>query len=283
MARGRMQELRNMGQNEIAKAIFSLIFNLIFACYNGILGILQPSALLVVSALYYLLLGGMRLTLVLRKQRSHRHTDRQALAATGILLMVLSAVFHLIVFISIQQNTATAYGTIPMIAMATFTFVKITMAAVQARRFRHHPNGTVRALHAVRYAEVAVSLLTMQQSMLVSFGEGGTPAIGLNAFTGAGVCCFILLLGVFTFMRRKGEETMAKSKLVQAGKKVEKAVTGTYQKIENGVVSGYKAVENAVVGTYQKIEDKFVDQYLTRDGETVEEAKARLKKQTEEK
>ena len=31
--------------------------------------------------------------------------------------------------------------------------------------------------------------------------------------------------------------------------------------------------------TFTKIEDKFVDAYLTKDGETVEEAKARLKKE----
>ncbi|MBR6668506.1 MAG: hypothetical protein IKL25_09130 [Clostridia bacterium] len=59
---------------------------------------------------------------------------------------------------------------------------------------------------------------------------------------------------------------MAKSKLVKAN-----------QKIAQTVVEGYKKVEDAVVGGYRKIEDKFVDQFLTRDGETVEEAKARLK------
>ena len=47
--------------------------------------------------------------------------------------------------------------------------------------------------------------------------------------------------------------------------------------MEDAVVGGYKKVEDAVVGGYRKIEDKFVDQFLTRDGETVEEAKARLK------
>lgn len=48
---------------------------------------------------------------------------------------------------------------------------------------------------------------------------------------------------------------MAKSKIVKG-----------LQKIEKGVVKGYK-----------KIEDKFVAEYLTRDGESVEEAKKRLK------
>ena len=33
------------------------------------------------------------------------------------------------------------------------------------------------------------------------------------------------------------------------------------------------------MGGYTKIEDAFVDRYLTRDGETVQEAKERLRKQ----
>jgi hypothetical protein len=59
---------------------------------------------------------------------------------------------------------------------------------------------------------------------------------------------------------------MAKSKLVRANKKVAEKVTGTFEKIED-----------AVVGGYAKIEDAFVDRYLTKDGETVEGAKKRLR------
>ncbi|MBQ7034751.1 MAG: hypothetical protein IJN34_03340 [Clostridia bacterium] len=61
---------------------------------------------------------------------------------------------------------------------------------------------------------------------------------------------------------------MAKSKIVQANEKIADAVTGGYKKIEKGVVEGYT-----------KIEDKFVDAYLTKEGETIEEAKERLKKE----
>ena len=43
--------------------------------------------------------------------------------------------------------------------------------------------------------------------------------------------------------------------------------------ISASLVQMYKGV----VSGYTKIEDKFVEQYLTRDGETVEEAKKRLK------
>lgn len=61
---------------------------------------------------------------------------------------------------------------------------------------------------------------------------------------------------------------MAKSKLVKVS-----------EDIADNVVSGFDKVRDAVVGGYTKIEDQFVGRYLTRDGETVEEAKKRLKQE----
>ena len=69
---------------------------------------------------------------------------------------------------------------------------------------------------------------------------------------------------------------MAKSKLVRANEKIAEAVVGGYKKIEDGVVGGYKKIEDGVVEGFTKITDKFVDQFLTREGESVEEAKARI-------
>lgn len=60
---------------------------------------------------------------------------------------------------------------------------------------------------------------------------------------------------------------MAKSKLIKANEQIAETVVGTYTKIEQ-----------AVTGGYEKIEDAFVDRYLTREGETVAQAKERLKK-----
>lgn len=69
---------------------------------------------------------------------------------------------------------------------------------------------------------------------------------------------------------------MAKSKLVKANKKIEESVVVGYKKIEEGVVSGYKKIENGAVGGFNKIADKFVDNFLTKEGESVEEARKRL-------
>ena len=49
------------------------------------------------------------------------------------------------------------------------------------------------------------------------------------------------------------------------------------KKIEETVVNSYKKVEDTVVGGYKKVEDKFVEKFLRKDGETIEEAKERVK------
>jgi len=43
-----------------------------------------------------------------------------------------------------------------------------------------------------------------------------------------------------------------------------------------------KKIEDTVVDGYKKIEDKFVDKFLRKDGETIEQAKERVKKEQQE-
>ena len=69
---------------------------------------------------------------------------------------------------------------------------------------------------------------------------------------------------------------MAESKLVRAEEKIADKVVGGYMAVEKSVVGGYRKVEETVVGGYRKIEDAFINRYLTREGESVEDARARL-------
>lgn len=59
-------------------------------------------------------------------------------------------------------------------------------------------------------------------------------------------------------------------------------IADTNDKIAEKVVGGYKKIENAFTGGYKKVEDKFVDKFLRKDGETAEEAKARIEREQAE-
>ena len=75
--------------------------------------------------------------------------------------------------------------------------------------------------------------------------------------------------------------------LVEAAKEIIEEATPIYKKIEDGVVTGYKKIEDSVVGGYKKIEtgvvegfgkitDACVKTLFAKEGESVEDAKARL-------
>ena len=56
------------------------------------------------------------------------------------------------------------------------------------------------------------------------------------------------------------------------------AAKEAYTAIEEGVTGAYKAVEKGAVDAYHKVEDTMVDKLFRKEGETVEEAKERLRK-----
>ena len=62
-----------------------------------------------------------------------------------------------------------------------------------------------------------------------------------------------------------------------------KGTVGGYKKIENGVVSGYKKIEEGAVSGFNKVNDKCVEKLFAKEGESVEDAKKRLRGETDEK
>ena len=59
---------------------------------------------------------------------------------------------------------------------------------------------------------------------------------------------------------------------------IEDGVVGAYKTVEKGAVDAYKAVEKGTVDAYYKVEDTIVDKLFRREGETVEQAKDRLRR-----
>ncbi len=66
------------------------------------------------------------------------------------------------------------------------------------------------------------------------------------------------------------------SKIADTNEKIKDGVVEGYKKIEQGVVGGYKKIEEGVVEGFGKVSDKAVEILFAKQGETVEEAKARL-------
>lgn len=248
--------------------IISLSINLAFALYNSVIGFISHSWWFIILGAYFFVLSITRFALLKIKKRSNDDLNLEVFARkfTGIMLIILSLTLAGMVVLSIVKDRGLKYHEIVMITIALYSFVKITLAIINLVAAKKDDSPVTKALRNISLCDAAVSIFALQRSMLVSFGEMTHENIRLfNILTGSTVCILVFILGLNLLGGRR--INMAKSKIVKANEKIAEAVTGSYKKLENAVVKGYT-----------KIEDKFVDQYLTRDGETVEEAKKRLKK-----
>lgn len=255
------------GLNLVKSPYTSLAFNVAYALGNCIIGFLSPSWWFITVGAYYTVLAITRFSVlqVRRKASGNYDTELFARRITGILLVVLSFCIVGVNILSAIKDRGTAFHKIVMITIATYTFTKITVSIIGMVKAKRSASPALKTLRNISLADACVSVYTMQRSMLVSFpGMEAAEIVLLNIFTGTAVWIAVLLLGINLIGGKYTD--MAKSKIGKANEKIAQAVTAGYKKIEQGVVGGYT-----------KLEDKFVDAYLTKDGETVEEAKARLK------
>ena len=211
-----------------------------------------------------------------RKASENYNTELFAKRITGVMLILLSFCLIGISVLSAIKERGTKLNEIVMITIATYSFTKITLAIVGIIKSNRIPSPIIKTLRNISFADAVVSIYTLQRSMLVSFpGMDSDEIIVFNILTGTATWIIVLILGINLIGGKYID--MAKSKIVKANQKIAEVVTDGYKKIEKGVTDGFKKIENGVIEGYTKIEDKFVDTYLTKDGETVEEAKKRLK------
>ena len=260
--------------NLTSLTLLSLAFNLTYAVYNAVLGFISHSWWFVTLSVYYAVLGVMRFAVLQIKRKSE--TEIFAKKFTGFCFLFLSVCLVGTVILSVTDNRGTKHNEIVMITIALYTFTKVVLGIINLVKSKKYSSPAFKTLRNISFADALVSVFSLQRSMLVTFeGMSEGEIVLFNILTGSGVCLMVFVLGINLIGGKRIE--MAKSKIVNATEKIADGVVGSYKKIEQGVVDGYKKIEQGVVEGYTKIEDRFVDRYLTREGETVEEAKERLK------
>ena len=252
----------------IKLTLLTLFINLAYAVYNTAIGFVTHSWWFITLSAYYIILSVMRFAVVLsdRSKSKEKVSSLFIMRFTGIFFIFLSVTLAGTAYLSIYNEESVKYHEILMITIALYSFTKITLAVINLVKSRKDNSPIVKTLRNISFADAIVSIFSLQRSMLVAFEGLTVSEIQLfNALTGTAVYIAVFILGINLIGGKK--VNMAKSKIVKANEKIAETVVG-----------GYKKIENAVVDGYTKIEDRFIDKYLTQDGETVEEAKERLKK-----
>ena len=180
-------------------AFFSLLFNIVFATYHVIYGVITHSWWLITVGVYYAILSIVRFV-VLKTKKQKRFVTRFA----GAMLMLLSLPLAGTVILSVVRDRGNVMHEIVMIAMATYYFTKITFAVINLVKSRKSTSAKLVALRNISLSNACVSIFALQRSMLVSFGNMSEIHICIfNAALGSAVCVIIFLLGLNLVKNKK--------------------------------------------------------------------------------
>jgi len=260
----------------VQSARLSLAMNLAYSFYTAVFGIMGRSWWFVTLAAYYIILSVMRFAILMSAKKADSDTGTFIMRFTGRMLIFLSITMAGTAYLAVSGDRGTKHHEIAMITIALYSFTKLSLAIINLVKARKTSLPILKSLRNISLADAAASLFSLQRSMLVTFEGMGADDIQLmNILTGTAVYVLVFLLGMNLIGGRI--TVMAKTKLAAAGEKIADSVTDGYKKIESGTVNGYKKIESCVVESYTKVEDRFIEQFLAHDGETLEDAKARLK------
>ena len=177
----------------------SLSFNIAFAGYHLITGLVTSSWWLLTLGSYYLVLSIVRFV-VLRSKTKERFVTK----FTGWMLILLSIPLSGTVILSVVRDRGLKLHMIVMIAMAVYAFTKITLATIKLIKACRSTSATLITLRNISFADAFVSIFALQRSMLVSF-EGMTEVeiVIMNATLGSAVCVIVFLLGMNLLRSKK--------------------------------------------------------------------------------
>ncbi|MDE7070445.1 MAG: hypothetical protein K2O86_00540 [Clostridia bacterium] len=203
--------LNNYGVRTVIFATVSFVISIAYGVYNLTLSVTQISIWYGVLAGYYILLAIMRGGVVFhhRKKRKAQKIGKvienekvkqiKKYRICGILLVIMTFALSIAVMEMISEHKTFEHAGLMIYVSATYTFYKVTVAIINIVKAKKQSDMTVQAIRNINMADAIVSILTLQTSMIHSFGadDGVRFADTLNGATGAVVCALVFALGIY--------------------------------------------------------------------------------------
>lgn len=186
----------------------SLLLNTAFAILQLCLGFVHGSFWFYSLAGYYISLAGMRFFLV-SHTRSHEAGENivkelKKYRSCGCVFLALNLVLSTIVIFMVRYDRTFIHHEITTITIAAYTFTAFTLAIINAIKYRKYNSPAYSASKAISLAAACVSVLTLETTMLTTFGGESTDPLmrrSLLAISGAAISVFLVIMAVYIIVQ----------------------------------------------------------------------------------
>lgn len=181
----------------------SFFLNVAYAVLQLLLGITHSTFWFYSLAAYYLCLALMRF-FILRHSRAYRPGEKMLselyrYRSCGIAFLLMNLALTVIIIFMIRWNRTFVHHEITTIMLAAYTFTSLTLAIINIIKYRKYNSPIYSASKAISLAAASVSVLTLESTMLTTFGKGTMDETAIKLFlglTGGAVSIFVLLMAV---------------------------------------------------------------------------------------
>ena len=176
-----------------------------FTVFNGVIGVLYRSVCNISICIYYVLLAVVR-RIIVRSQRKtvDKNQDKEIIKKTYVVTHIILILIDVALVVPIALMVIGArnytYGMIPAISMAAYTTYRMTMSIIHYLKSKRNENHFIRVIRTINLQDTLVSVLTLQNALIIANGNEMASMMRLTMWTSAGIWCVILFFTVKSFM-----------------------------------------------------------------------------------
>lgn len=187
--------------------VSSFIFNFAYAIFQFFIGLYHGSFWFYSMCAYYLFLAITRFYLMRHtlKFEPNEKTKEELTRYifSGWMLLVLNIALSLMVFFMVYFNRTFNHHQITTIALAAYTFISFSIAIVNFIRYRKYKSPIFNATKSISLISASVSIITLEATMLTSFGADMDTMIRklFIGLTGGVVSLFVICLALIIIIK----------------------------------------------------------------------------------
>jgi len=187
--------------------IFSLVFHAVYALFQFATGLYYRGRWFYALAFYDILLTAMRIFLLhaLTRDRNNDHLTKEwrCYRFCGLALLLMMPTLIAIVGLIVFAERPLVYHGITTLAVALYTLCSFTVAIFSIFRHRQWGSPLLSAAKAVSLTTASVSFLSLEISLLFTFGSAEDLFYRriITGVSGTGTCIFVLLLALHMIRR----------------------------------------------------------------------------------
>ena len=181
-----------------------MMVNFLYVVFRIFIGLRYASVWFITIAIYYLLLGVMRLSLILSYRNRNVKSELRCYRRTAWLLFLLNIPMGGMIVLMVLTDSGYSYPGYVIYLSALYTFCTVILAIVNIVKFRKLGSPILSAAKALNFVAALMSLLGLQTAMISKFStEGETFRRMMNAITGSSVWIAVILTAVYMLLHSR--------------------------------------------------------------------------------